>query len=432
MRGGIIMIKHSIRVVVLLAVFVCSLYAITDSTGINHLKQHVVTKIDDEVKNGNYGYSFVKVGLVYDGEVVFTKAYGNNNQVNEVHIWASISKPITTMVAMQLVEDGLIQSIDDNIWEYCDKYIDCMPAQYVNSDLTIKHIMTHTSGIPHYDKPTWVGDKLNIQFEPGSRRSYSTHAWGVLGDVLTAITGKDFNTLIKEYTGEPVGATTLWAVNQDEIWRSPGGFVHSSVQDLVTFSIGVMNNVYVTEQTLYNDIAKVHVSSSQGLGWNVSNAGSDNIIISHSGAASDGSNTETYLRVKPRKKISAGAMGLRSGGNSFGTLCRKLMDILEDDPDPTPIVQLASKHNTGSLNIAVDTRGNVPLFTVSKVNTGTATLVIYDLSGRTVWKHNMNRVFAGKQTVQWYNSRSYAGKMFIVSVLENGNAKKSKRFVLMK
>jgi hypothetical protein len=174
------------------------------------------------------------------------------------------------------------------------------------------------------------------------------------------------------------------------------------------------------------------VSSSQGLGWNVSNAGSDNIIISHSGAASDGSNTETYLRVKPRKKISAGAMGLRSGGNSFGTLCRKLMDILEDDPDPTPIVQLASKHNTGSLNIAVDTRGNVPLFTVSKVNTGTATLVIYDLSGRTVWKHNMNRVFAGKQTVQWYNSRSYAGKMFIVSVLENGNAKKSKRFVLMK
>lgn len=426
------MCKHSIRVFTLIAITFYSLYAITDSTGINHLKQHVVTKIDNEVKNGGYGYSFVKVGLVYGGKVVFTKAYGNNNKVNEVHIWASISKPITTMVAMQLVESGQIQSINDNIWKYSNKYVDCMPSQYANDDLTIKHILTHTSGIPHYDKPTWVGGKLNIQFKPGSRRSYSTHAWGVLGDVLTAITGKNYNTLIKEYTGEPVGASTLYAVNQEDIWRSPGGYVHSSVQDLVTFSIGVMNNVYVTEQTLYNDIAKIHVSSSQGLGWNISNAGSNNVIISHSGSASDGSNTQTYLRVKPKKKISAGAMGKKSGGSSFGTLCRKLMDILENDPDPTPIIQLSSKHIPDGLNITVNSRETSPVFTVNSPDSRKLTLIICDVGGRTVWKHNLNNFSAGKQRVPWQNAQSYAGKMFIVSVYSDGEAKKSKRFVLMK
>lgn len=52
---------------------------------------------------------------------------------------------------------------------------------------------------------------------------------------MTAITKKDYNTLIKEYTGNAVTAASLWAVNQDVTWRLPGGFVHSTIEDSVFY-----------------------------------------------------------------------------------------------------------------------------------------------------------------------------------------------------
>lgn len=79
-----------------------------------------------------------------------------------------------------------------------------MPDRYPDVEITFAHLLSHRSGIPHYDR-IWKDGKLVLALEPGSRMMYSTRGYGVLGEVLCDITGKSFNQLVKEYIGETKG-----------------------------------------------------------------------------------------------------------------------------------------------------------------------------------------------------------------------------------
>lgn len=147
----------------------------------------------------------------------------------------SISKPITGMAAMRLVQAGKLQ-LDSKIVQLLpDRIISILETPHTKvllQQITVRHIMSHTSGITigHFsgyskdtpDIETVLSGKapantlqVKVQGLPGYSLSYSGGAMTVLQIILEAATGKDFPTLIKELVLDPLGMTRSFYTLQE-------------------------------------------------------------------------------------------------------------------------------------------------------------------------------------------------------------------------
>lgn len=118
---------------------------------------------------------------------------------------ASISKLITSIAIMQLVETGKIK-LDDDVRKYLPEF---PRKKYV---FTIRHILNHTSGLRTYrakefDLTIYFGSSIDavnyiakdsLEFKPGSRYLYSTLSYNLLAAVIEKVSGKLFVDYIKE------------------------------------------------------------------------------------------------------------------------------------------------------------------------------------------------------------------------------------------
>lgn len=262
--------------------------AYADEVGVNKLDPAIQTSIDNYVKaqDSTFGCSYLSVGLVYDGVLVYTKGYGT--AISTIYQWASISKPAFGIIAMKMIEDGKIDSVDDNIWKYVPSYQSKMPTRYSNSGLTIAHILRHTSGIPHWGKPVFDSSgKFNLQFAPGSNRLYSSQSFEMLGKVLMAADGgRSYSGMLDRYIEQPVNATSMSMSTNSG--AAPSYAVTSNIKDIMLFSIGVMSNTYISSSSL----AQVR---SRGLGFQTSGS-----YLVHGGTQSGYQN---YLRIEPDKNL---------------------------------------------------------------------------------------------------------------------------------
>ena len=166
-------------------------------TALNLLSEVQSKEVDQVVLNYLDDYEYISIGLIGSKGALLTRSYGSD-RIGKTDVYASASKPVTSMIFFQMLESGLIASVNDPIGSYSNKYRDVMPDQYRDSPVTFEHLLSHRSGIPHHDH-IWSNGKLQLQFEPGTATLYSTRGYGVLGDVLCEIAGMNYNQLIKDY-----------------------------------------------------------------------------------------------------------------------------------------------------------------------------------------------------------------------------------------
>src|SRR6185503_13851019 len=128
------------------------------------------------------------------GEVIFKKGYGLANMEWEIANAAdtkfrlgSITKQFTSMLIMQLVEQGKLK-LDGKITDYLTDY-----PKAAGDKITLHHLLTHTSGIPNYsdlpDYRTYERNRfkpadfikkfseLPLTFEPGAAFAYSNSGY---------------------------------------------------------------------------------------------------------------------------------------------------------------------------------------------------------------------------------------------------------------
>jgi CubicO group peptidase (beta-lactamase class C family) len=133
----------------------------------------------------------------------------------------SISKMLTAYAALQLAQAGKLR-LDDAVVKY-------LPAAHPAWDgITLRHLLTHTSGIRDYpgDDPAhprlavdrkaeldsdgvialFTRDPLN--FAPGTDWAYSNTGYIVLSVALEKVTGKPFPALMRDLVYEPLGMRT--------------------------------------------------------------------------------------------------------------------------------------------------------------------------------------------------------------------------------
>lgn len=159
-----------------------------------------------------------------DGKPVFRKAYGLASREWNVAVTpetefrlGSITKQFTAAAILQLAEQGKV-GLDDPISKYYDA-----PAAW--SGVTIKHLLTHTSGIPSYTglpgffagplartdmKPEAIvaltRDKP-LEFEPGKRFAYDNTGYVLLGIVIEKASGQTYAAYLQDHIFGPLGLT---------------------------------------------------------------------------------------------------------------------------------------------------------------------------------------------------------------------------------
>lgn len=165
---------------------------------------------------------FTGVAMVArDGNIIFGQGVGRAdfesdrpNFVDTKFAIGSVTKQFTAAAIMQLKEKGLL-SLDDSIAKYFPDY----PEDAANK-VTIRHLLTHTSGIVNFTSvPAYVQWKdqdvpldvqinaistLPLEFEPGTKFSYSNSGYKLLEAIINQVSGKPWHIYISENIFAPV------------------------------------------------------------------------------------------------------------------------------------------------------------------------------------------------------------------------------------
>ena len=133
--------------------------------------------------------------ITQNGKTKYSKTYGFSNFEENIPITLednfriqSNSKQITAVLILKEVETGRI-----NLNHPISNYLPGFEQSWVDS-VTVHHLLNMSSGIISLDKP--------LIFEPGTAYKYSNTAYGLLGRILSHVTGKKYvdlaNGLFKE------------------------------------------------------------------------------------------------------------------------------------------------------------------------------------------------------------------------------------------
>lgn len=198
--------------------------------------------------------------VAQNGEVLFAKGYGYANMEHDIpngpdmkYRIASNAKQFTSMLVMQQVAEGNM-SLDSTINTYIPDY----PSPQ-GEIITIHHLLTHTSGMPHYagipdffprfgrqlfEHKDFVElfRELELMTEPGENYSYSSFGYYLLGYILEEVSGKKFDELLDERILHPLGMSDTGIEDHRKIIenRAHGydmvldGFLRAYFRDLST------------------------------------------------------------------------------------------------------------------------------------------------------------------------------------------------------
>lgn len=230
----------------------------------------------------------LSVAVVTNSRLRWQRGYGLADlenfvtaKVNTVYRLASVSKPITAVAVMQLVEKGKID-LDAPV----QKYVPSFPQK--SYPITVRELLTHTSGIRHYkgDEESStryysnLTEALNIfkndalEHQPGLKFTYSTYGYTLLGVVVEAASGISFTDYLRENIFKPAGMTHTRADGVHDIipnrargyvktdkgelsnagladtsYKIPGGGLVSTVEDMAKFAIAVQNGTLMKRET---------------------------------------------------------------------------------------------------------------------------------------------------------------------------------------
>jgi CubicO group peptidase (beta-lactamase class C family) len=158
--------------------------------------------------------------ILRDGEVTEMYAWGGADcagagTANPFAAWeiGSISKEMTAVGLLKLWEQGRVD-LDASDGTYLDDIPDAWRI------VTLRQLLTHTSGVPDYEEaggygiyetsptPQQIFDVVRdrpLDFEPGTRWSYSNTGYVLLSLVIQRVSGTRFGDYMRERVFEPLG-----------------------------------------------------------------------------------------------------------------------------------------------------------------------------------------------------------------------------------
>ncbi|XMB66464.1 serine hydrolase domain-containing protein [Mycoplasmatota bacterium zrk1] len=217
------------------------------------------------------------VMVVKDGLVLFAKGYGKADYDTDrdftedtMFLVASNTKPITAIAIMQLQEKGLLD-IKDPVSMY-------IPDQLRGGEITIEHLLTHTSGVRR-DPNTSLSQPISKEellkkiisepliFDPGTKYQYSNCGFTLLAYIIENVSGQTYEDYLDENIFTPLDMMNTGAAASNEDlpdmasahYISNNNISKSSLLCDVSVFLGAANiysstkDLFLLENALYNE-----------------------------------------------------------------------------------------------------------------------------------------------------------------------------------
>ncbi|HEY5917319.1 MAG TPA: serine hydrolase domain-containing protein [Chryseolinea sp.] len=310
---------------------------ISSCSGVKDVQTNPIVQKIDSLMDNTPDFSGV-ILVASEGRISYHKAFGFKDYKNELPLdtanifeLASVSKQFTAMVIMMLKEEGKLH-YDDSL----SSYLPGLPY----TGITIRHLLTHTSGLPDYqavmdkywDKSKVASNDDNITylikyhpaplFLPGEKYDYSNTGYMLLASVAEKTSGKDFIELSRERIFTPLQMYNTDIRTRDEkralvnfapgyiyvedkhkyvpadsfpefnytIWlgnRKGPGRISSTTSDLLKWDRALYSERLVKQTTLDDAFAPMKLNSDSlsnyGFGWEIVPTSKNGKIVFHTG-----------------------------------------------------------------------------------------------------------------------------------------------------
>jgi CubicO group peptidase (beta-lactamase class C family) len=259
----------------------------------------------------------ISVLIAKDGKILYSKGYGYADIQNKIKITpqtkfriGSITKQFIASAIMKLQEDGKI-----NVKDKLSKYFPDFPH---GDEVTIHHLLTHTSGIHSFtSKDSFLVDVLkpvtneqeldyfkndSFDFKPGERWQYNNSGYFLLGYIIEKITGDKYGNYLKKNFFDPLGMTNTGvhspklkltnealgyekannvykrALDWNMDWAGGAGSLYSTTEDLYKWNEAVFNNKVLKPESMKAVFTPVVLNNDSlppgvkyGYGWFLDN-----------------------------------------------------------------------------------------------------------------------------------------------------------------
>jgi CubicO group peptidase (beta-lactamase class C family) len=323
------------------------------------------------------GYVGLSVAMVRNGQLVFSHAYGVTSratgeqvQLDTAFAVGSITKQFTCAAALMLEEEGKL-SLDDKVAKF-------YPRLTRAGDITLADLGAHVSGYPDYypldfldERPRhpikadellakYAGGKLD--FEPGTRFSYSNTGYILLGRVVERTAFMPLGIFLRNRIFEPLGMGHAWfepkegmpgiaqgyasfdlgdpepAEREAAGWLGGAGGLYSSATDLALWDLALMDGKVLKPESLRRMVTPRTLTNGRSTGYG---CGLSMSLVRNETVLSHGGEVNGFLAYNVMIPRTRSALILLSNDQNvdLGELRQRLLEILvKTDEPPVPKV----------------------------------------------------------------------------------------------
>lgn len=327
------------------------------------------------------GAPSVSIAVVKDGRIAYVKGYGNARlqpatpaRPEMRYSIGSVSKQFTAAAILMLVEEGRL-SLDDKVGRY-------LPGLTRANEVTIRQLLSHTSGYqdyypldyvaPYMQKPVsadeilkiWAGKPLD--FDPGTAWQYSNTNFVAAGRILERVTGKPAGEFLHARIFDPLGMTSVIDLDEKSMtdsdaagytrfglgparpvapegrgWLFAAGELAMTARDLARWDISLIEHKLLKPASFATMIDPVRLKNGAPTGYALGIGISDangHPSLSHGGAVSGFVSSNT---IWPDAGVAVVAFANMDGSSAPGSITAQIAPLLlAEAEDPHAAQQL--------------------------------------------------------------------------------------------
>ena len=343
---------------------------------INRFSAAIAADVADDGAGG------IAAGVMVDGDLVWADAWGLADRdtreamlPSSVSRTGSISKSVTAVLMMILVDEGVIE-LDDPVSRYLPEIDGLQDRRADTQDVTFRHLASHTAGLVR--EPDWpesvVGPidewerrilqsipRTAFDSIPGARYQYSNIGFGMLGLALSRAAERPFIDLVEEKIFVPLGMTgSSFIVEGAELgprlaqgytvrdgsvsgeaparehagrgYKVPNGGVYSTVADLGRFlgAVAGVPGLRILRESSRAEMLRMQTPEDPhrgyGLGFTLIFDDEGNRLAAHGGSVAG---YNAYMAVDPDRRVGVVLLRNYTGGRTnLGRVAQSLLEEL--------------------------------------------------------------------------------------------------------
>ena len=305
------------------------------------------------------------VGVIKNNEINYKKTrgvdgHGDTLTTSTPMFIGSLSKSMTALAVMQLVEEDLV-SLDDPIKNYIPYFQVQNPE--LSKNITVRNLLNHESGLANTKKLPSTRLEASLQERikalsnleeatgNGEEYHYFNDNYNLLGLLIEEVTGKTYATYMKDAIFTPLGMdnttadlskikekdihgyTTIFGFSKGKElniprYDIPAGFILSNLNDMTKYlSFLIKKDHNILSNQGFEQMRTASENSSYGMGWNIREVNGKR-LVEHSGTV-PGFNA--HIAFIPETK--SGYIYIINQNYMFGNIKGNLLKVITNQTD---------------------------------------------------------------------------------------------------